>query len=612
MSTTNLSKFIFIFLILPLGLFSQTSETEKSFRDQQDSIFQILLNDPSTAKKKIDVLISKEDQMSDTTRGLNYSLNGIYFNVIGENEKSIENFYKSIALLKNYPYRLNKVRSNLGTALRNSNQYEASIDEFEKLLEYYQQKNDSIGYAKMLGEIAANYNMKLENDKAVNFLTKAIDILGRQEVDSQSDLGVMQQRLANTYFKQSKFEFANELYRKALNAFKETGQIQNYNLTLINLAESYNHLDEHDSALVTIDESIEGLQTFKNKNLLAIANGVKAIIFSELNKKEDANKYYAIAYEYALESKSERFVQIARDYLISLVKLEKYNEAQKVFDKTMPHLENTNIEYQYSFLLESAKYFASIDDNKRAFQLSVQSHELKDSSYYTNKEELVDELQTRYRVHEKEQANNQLKLDVLKKEKNISILTLSTIIAVFLILFVVIIWRSRINYKNKVLALEKENNADLSKSLEVEKENSELKQKLIEQQKSELLGYSMEVSNMNEKIEDLIKKFEDNDISSSLSGQLKSLITVNKSWDSFIERFKEVDPHFIPRLSKKYPTLTQKDLEFCSLVRINISYKDIGNFLQISHESVFKKKYRISKKMELDSDIDFQNYIIQF
>jgi DNA-binding CsgD family transcriptional regulator len=205
-----------------------------------------------------------------------------------------------------------------------------------------------------------------------------------------------------------------------------------------------------------------------------------------------------------------------------------------------------------------------------------------------------------------------LKLEVLKKEKNISILTLSIIIAVFLILFIVIIWRSRINYKNKVLALEKENNVDLANKLEVEKENSELKQRLIEQQKSELLGYSMEVSNMNEKIENLITKFEESDISSTLSGQLKSLITVNKSWDSFIERFKEVDPEFIPRLSKKYPNLTQKDLEFCSLVRINISYKDIGNFLQISHESVFKKKYRISKKMELDQEVDFQSYIIQF
>lgn len=608
----KLLGFFVLLLGLPVFINAQTYESEKAFRNQQDSIFGILLADPSLAKEKIDDLIAQEDQMSDTTKGLNYSLNGIYYNVTGNNDKSIENFHIAIDLLKDHPYRLVKVRTNLGTALRNSRQFEASIDEFEKLLEYYKKEDDSARIAKMYGEIAANYNMTLENDKAVNYLTKAISILSRHDTGVQSDLGVMQQRLANTYFKQSRFEFANKLYRKSMKAFKASNQLNNYYLTLINLAESYNHLEEHDTALITINESIEGLETFKNKNLLAISNGVKASILVELNQNEKAAKFYSIAYNYALESNSDRFVQIARDYIISLVKLEKFDRANLVYEETMPYLENSNIEYQYSFLLEAARYFSNVDDFEKAFELSEQSHTLKDSSYYTNKQELVDELQTRYKVHEKERANTQLKLDVLKKEKNISILTLSILIAVFIILFIVIIWRSRINYKNKVLALEKENNADLTSKLEVEKENSELKQKLIEQQKSELLGYSMEVSNMNEKIESLIKKFDNSDISTSLSGELKSLITVNKSWDSFIERFKEVDPDFIPRLSKKYPNLTQKDLEFCSLVRINISYKDIANFLQISHESVFKKKYRISKKMELSQETGFQNYIIQF
>lgn len=611
----GLHKLLSIVLLVSLISFSlnaQTLESEKKFRNQQDSIFSILLATPKLAKEKIDLLIAQEDQMTDTTKGLNYSLIGIYYNVIGDNDKSIESFHLAIDLLENYPYRLVKVRKNLGTALRNDRQYEASIDEFEKLMDYYESIEDSAEIANMYAEIAANYNMTLENDKAVEYLTKAISILSRHESDVKSDLGVMQQRLANTYFKQSKFEFANKLYRKSLKAFKESNQLQNYYLTLINLAESYNYLKKHDTALVTINESIEGLEKFKNKHLLAVSNGIKADILVDLKQNEEAVQYYGIAYNYALESNSDRSVQIARDYITALVKLEKFEKVKMVFEETMPLLESSNIEYQYSFLREAAKYFSNVGDFEKALELSEQSHILKDSSYYANKQELVDELQTRYEVHEKEKANAKLQLDVLEKEKNISILTLSILIAVFLLLFIIIIWRSRINHKNKVLALEKQSNVDLMSKLEIEKENSELKQKLIEQQKSELLGYSMEVSNMNEKIENLITKFEESDISSTLSGQLKSLITVNKSWDSFIERFKEVDPDFIPRLSKQFPNLTQKDLEFCSLVRINISYKDISNFLQISHESVFKKKYRISKKMDLDSETDFQNFMIQF
>jgi tetratricopeptide (TPR) repeat protein/DNA-binding CsgD family transcriptional regulator len=608
----NVKGSVFFLLLFPFYIQSQTYESEKSFRDQQDSVFQLLLTDPSFAKERIDVLISKENQMTDTTKGLNYNMNGIYFSIIGNHDKSIQNFKKATTLLKNHPYRLNKVRKNIGTSLRKHGDYQSSINEFEKILNHYAKEKDSLNYAKVLGEIAASYNYTLNHEKAVTYLTRAIAIIERNNLDSDPDFGSILQRLANSYYKQSKFDYAIELYEKSLKVFKETNRVQNYYVTLINLAECFKNQKKLDTALVVIKESISGLEDFKNKNLLAASYGVKASILFDLDRFEEASTVYAIAYKNSKESNSERFIPIARDFIVNLVKLKRYTEAQKVYNETEPFLKNANIEYQYSFLLQSAKYFSSIGNNTKAFELSLLSHKLKDSSYYSSKQELVDELQTRYRVQEKEVANTELKLDVYNKEKDISILTLSTIIAVFMILFILIIWRSRINYKNKILELEKENNTDLTKKLETERENLELKQKLIKQQKSELMGYSMEVSKMNEKIENLITKFKESDTPAILSSQLKNLITVNKSWDSFIERFKEVDPEFIPRLSKKYSSLTQKDLEFCALVRMNISYKDIGNFLQISHESVFKKKYRISKKMSLDKDIEFQNYIIQF
>lgn len=72
----------------------------------------------------------------------------------------------------------------------------------------------------------------------------------------------------------------------------------------------------------------------------------------------------------------------------------------------------------------------------------------------------------------------------------------------------------------------------------------------------------MEITGMNERIEELIKNIEKRGEDPTIGKQLKTLVTVNKSWDSFITRFKEVDPEFIPKLSKKYTNLTQKDLEF--------------------------------------------------
>ena len=215
-------------------------------------------------------------------------------------------------------------------------------------------------------------------------------------------------------------------------------------------------------------------------------------------------------------------------------------------------------------------------------------------------------------MDEREKENKTLNETIVKKEKNISLLTLGLIILFVMIIFIIVILLTRTSYQKRILSLEKEKAEDLNQKLKFEQENNQLKEQLIERQKTELLGYSLEVANVNEKIDNLIKETEKSGENDQIGQQLKSLITVNKSWDTFISRFKETDPDFIPNLSKAYPNLTQKDLEFCSLVRINISYKDIANFLQISHDSVFKKRYRIAQKMELEKGTDFQRFIIQF
>ncbi|MEX2484950.1 MAG: hypothetical protein WED10_10335, partial [Brumimicrobium sp.] len=592
-------------------LFSQTVESETYYRAQQDSVFSIIFSQLDLAKKKINDLALEEENMADSTRGLNYSLKGIYNNIVGENNKAIKNFDKAIILLKDNPERKAKVRINLGTTLRNNNDYEASIAVFEKLLKFYKNQGDSIGVAKMKGEIAANYNLTLNSGKAVEYLLEAISILESSKQKTSLDLGILKQRLANTYMKQERFDFANSLYNQSLKAFKKNNSMQNYYLTLVNYAECLNYTKKYDSALLIINQSFEGLESFKNINLLAIAHSVKGSVMYNKGDSNEARKSYQNAFDKALSAESDRLVQIARDYLAILVEHNEFENASLIIDKTLPYLERSNLEYQFSFLFETAKCYAAIGDKNEAYDYAIKAHALKDSVYYKKKQELIEELQTRYLVQEKEKSNSTLKSVILRNEENLSLLTIITFTAILMVVFMLIIWKTRMNYKNKILNLEKRRTSELSKKLNIEKENTELRQKLIDQQRSELLGYSMEISNMNEKIERLIEKI-DVESDSSLGPQLKSLITVNKSWNSFIERFKEVDPDFIPKLSKKFPKLTQKDLEFCSLVRINISYKDIANFLQISHESVFKKKYRVLKKMKLDKDVDFQNYIIHF
>lgn len=61
--------------------------------------------------------------------------------------------------------------------------------------------------------------------------------------------------------------------------------------------------------------------------------------------------------------------------------------------------------------------------------------------------------------------------------------------------------------------------------------------------------------------------------------------TVDKSYDDFTGR-----------LRKEFPLLTDKDINFCCLVKIGVSIKDLSDIYCISRPSVSRKKQRVKRE----------------
>jgi hypothetical protein len=54
---------------------------------------------------------------------------------------------------------------------------------------------------------------------------------------------------------------------------------------------------------------------------------------------------------------------------------------------------------------------------------------------------------------------------------------------------------------------------------------------------------------------------------------------------------------YIDRLVRKVPSLTDGDLELCSLIKLGIPIKDISIILNIDSASVSTRKYRMQKRI---------------
>lgn len=76
------------------------------------------------------------------------------------------------------------------------------------------------------------------------------------------------------------------------------------------------------------------------------------------------------------------------------------------------------------------------------------------------------------------------------------------------------------------------------------------------------------------------------------------------SQDEWTTLEKEMDllyDHVTTRLKEQVPSLTDADIQFCCLLKLGLSYAEIGTVLNITPSSVAKKKLRLKAKMAQDS-----------
>ena len=77
----------------------------------------------------------------------------------------------------------------------------------------------------------------------------------------------------------------------------------------------------------------------------------------------------------------------------------------------------------------------------------------------------------------------------------------------------------------------------------------------------------------------------------------------------FLPRSTEVYPEFYATLLKMQPELSNSDLTLCTYMKLDFSTKEIANFSFLSFRTVQNKKYRIRKKLDLDSNVDLNKWL---
>lgn len=153
-----------------------------------------------------------------------------------------------------------------------------------------------------------------------------------------------------------------------------------------------------------------------------------------------------------------------------------------------------------------------------------------------------------------------------------------------------------------------------------ERMNSLEKDRLINEinmKRKELANSTMMAAKKNEVLMEIQGELTKDKNKFSNEYRLKHIMSkINKAiknkdeWKVFETNFNELHEDFFKDLLAKYPKLSNKDLKLCSYLKMNLTSKEIAPLMGISVRGVEVHRYRLRKKMDLDSSENLTNFLI--
>lgn len=167
-----------------------------------------------------------------------------------------------------------------------------------------------------------------------------------------------------------------------------------------------------------------------------------------------------------------------------------------------------------------------------------------------------------------------------------------------------------LKHQKKILEMELKAENELN-SQEYEKHILELE---LRTKSSEVAGKSLSIAKQSEMIENIQTILDTETDFNKLKNEIKKAIKINSlnknEWETFEANLNQIHNEFIVALSKKFPSLTPKDIKLCIYLKMNLSSKEIAPMMNISFRGVELHRYRLRKKLNINKDENLSKFLL--
>lgn len=88
--------------------------------------------------------------------------------------------------------------------------------------------------------------------------------------------------------------------------------------------------------------------------------------------------------------------------------------------------------------------------------------------------------------------------------------------------------------------------------------------------------------------------------------------SMEADWEHFSHNFDQVHSDFLKRLGEQYPHLSPNDYKLCAYLRMNLSSKEIAALMNISVRGVEASRYRLRKRLGLDTEMNLTEFLMRY
>lgn len=379
--------------------------------------------------------------------------------------------------------------------------------------------------------------------------------------------------------------FKNKSFRYYSDAGKLNQTLNNRELEgvlHVYYGEWYKHERQFEEAIRSFQKAQNILADTKNTKAQTYCVFMLAKIYHEMKRYEDAHELFKQA-----ENLAEKYK--FNDYLVRI-----YDEYIKLYT------EQDNL----SQALVYSKLYAD-----KSIELAEQSND--------DKMQILS--------LEKNIAENKLQLNEYEAKSKVNRILIfsSSLIALFIggISYLIIKNNNRkINNieQNKIIT-------DLEKSaIEIKLKNQLLEEELLKEKvkfsQSNLITFANQVNKIDNFLDDLKSEMK-GDINSekkqekinNLKVSFAEVLNNQNELKQINSLSSELNQEFFFHIRKNYPSITKEDEQLLSYLILNLSNKEISKKLNISIKSLYTKRYRLRKKLDLEENeklIDFYKKVV--